>query len=244
LAIVHVIREKTKVTVMKSSIDIVTPEGSFYAYLAEPAVLPAPAIVVIQEAFGVNEDLRATCDELAAKGFIAVCPDLYWRQEPMLQLSATADWPRAFALYQALDIDKAVADVQAAVDQTRELKNCTGKVGVTGFCLGGLLTYLAAVRGGVDAGVSYYGGRTEEFLGEGPRLRGPLMMHLGEQDEYISQSAQNAIRTELVPRGVEIHSYPGCSHAFARHQGEHYDAGAAAQANARTVAFLQEYLRT
>jgi len=244
LAIVHVIREKTKVTVMKSSIDIVTPEGSFYAYLAEPAVLPAPAIVVIQEAFGVNEDLRATCDELAAKGFIAVCPDLYWRQEPMLQLSATADWPRAFALYQALDIDKAVADVQAAVDQTRDLKNCTGKVGVTGFCLGGLLTYLAAVRGGVDAGVSYYGGRTEEFLGEGPRLRGPLMMHLGEQDEYISQSAQNAIRTELVPRGVEIHSYPGCSHAFARHQGEHYDAGAAAQANARTVAFLQEHLRT
>jgi carboxymethylenebutenolidase len=235
--------KKLKVITMNSSIDIATPEGSFYAYVAEPAALPAPAIVVIQEAFGVNADLRATCDELAAKGFIAVCPDLYWRQEPMLQLSATADWTRAFALYQALDIDKAVADVRATVNQTRELKNCTGKVGVTGFCLGGLLTYLTAVRGGVDAGVSYYGGRTEEFLGEGPQLSGPLMMHLGEQDEYISSSAQSAIRAELAPRGVEIHTYPGCSHAFARHQGEHYDAGAAAQANARTVAFLQDHLR-
>ncbi|MFD2274370.1 dienelactone hydrolase family protein [Undibacterium arcticum] len=73
--------------IMNSSIDIVTPDGSFYAYLAEPKAIPAPAVVVLQEAFGVNEDLRATCDELATKGFIAVCPDLYWRQEPMLQLS-------------------------------------------------------------------------------------------------------------------------------------------------------------
>ncbi|MFD2274369.1 dienelactone hydrolase family protein [Undibacterium arcticum] len=120
---------------------------------------------------------------------------------------------------------------------------CTGKVGVMGFCLGGLLTYLMAVRGGVDAGVCYYGGRTEEFLSESPGLSGPLLMHLGELDEFISTTAQVAIREELAPKGVEIHTYPGCSHAFARHQGMHYDAEAASQANARTVAFFQNHLR-
>ncbi len=228
---------------MGSSIDIVTPDGTFYAYIAEPRAIPAPALVVIQEAFGVNKDLRATCDELATKGFITVCPDLYWRQEPMLQLSDKTEWPRAFALYQALDIYKAVADVQATVDQTRAMIWCTGKVGVMGFCLGGLLTYLTAVRGGVDAGVCYYGGRTEEFLSESSALNGPLLIHLGELDEYISRQAQIAIREQLAPRGVEIHTYPGCSHAFARHQGAHYDAEATSQANARTVAFFQEHLR-
>lgn len=228
---------------MNSRIDIVTPDGSFYAYMAEPKTIPAPAVVVLQEAFGVNADLRATCDELAANGLIAVSPDLYWRQEPMLQLYETTDSPKAFALYRALNLDTAVADVQATVEHARAMTWCTGKVGVMGFCLGGLLTYLVAVRGGVDAGVCYYGGRTEEFLGEGPRLSGPLLMHFGDLDEYISTTAQAAIAKELAPKGVEIHTYPGCSHAFARHQGTHYDAAAASQANARTVAFFHDHLR-
>lgn len=228
---------------MSASIEVVTPDGNFQAYFAQPAALPASAVVVIQEAFGVNADLRATCDELAREGFIAVCPDLYWRQEPMLQLSDKTDWPRAFALYQALDLDKAVADVQTCVEQARAMAGCTGKVGVMGFCLGGLLTYLTAVRGGVEAGVCYYGGRTEEFLSESAALRGPLLMHFGDSDEYISSSAQAAIRAALAPRGVEIHTYAGCSHAFARHQGLHYVAEAAARANARTIAFLRNHLQ-
>jgi len=228
---------------MGYSIEVATSDGSFHAYLAQPQALPAPAVVVIQEAFGVNADLRATCDELAGQGFIALSPDLYWRQEPMLQLSDKTEWPRAYALYQALDLDKAVADVQTSVEQARIMAGCTGKVGVMGFCLGGLLTYLTAVRGGVEAGVCYYGGRTEEFLDESAGLRGPLLMHLGDLDEYISFSAQSAIRAALAPAGVEIHTYAGCSHAFARHQGLHYDAEAAAKANARTLAFLRNHLR-
>jgi len=228
---------------MSSSIDVVTPDGDFYAYLVEPKALPAPAVVVIQEALGVNTGLRATCDELATKGFIAICPDLFWRQEPMLQLSDKTDWPKAYALYRALDIDKAVADVQATVEQARAMYWCTGKVGVVGFGLGGLLTYLTAVRGGVDAGVCYYGGRTEEFLNESSWLRGPLQLHQGDLDEFISSIAQSAIRENLAPRGVEIHTYAGCSHAFARHQGLHFDAEAASEANARTVEFFRNHLQ-
>lgn len=228
---------------MSSSIDVVTPEGRFYAYLAEPKAIPAPAVVVLQEAFGVNDDLRATCDELAAEGFIAVCPDLYWRQEPMLKLSHKTDWPRAMSMYQSLNIDAAISDVQATVEQARAMTWCTGKVGVAGFCLGGLLTYLTAVRGGVDAGVCYYGGRTEEYLSESRNLMGPVLMHLGDLDEYISTAAQVQIRDDLVPKGVEIYTYQGCAHAFARHNGVHYDAEAASKANALTIAFLRNHLR-
>jgi carboxymethylenebutenolidase len=227
---------------MASSVEVNVPDGVFYAYLAEPPSVPAPAVVVVQEAFGVNADLRMTCDELASKGFIAVSPDLYWRQQPRVELSDKTDLPQALALYEALDFDKAVADVQAMVEQARAMTWCTGRVGVVGFCLGGLLAYLLAARGGVDAGVCYYGGRTDEFLDEAQAVHGPLLMHFGDQDEYIGPTAQKSIRDSLTPLGVEIQTYAGCSHAFARHNGTHFDPQAAAKANARTIEFLSEHL--
>lgn len=227
---------------MASSVEISVPDGAFYAYLAEPRSVPAPAVVVVQEAFGVNADLRMTCDELASEGFIAVSPDLYWRQQPRVELSDKTDWPQALALYGALDLDKAVADLQATVEQTRAMTWCTGRVGVVGFCLGGLLAYLLAARVGVDAGVGFYGGRTDEFLGEAQAVRGPLLLHFGDQDEYIGPAAQKAIRDHLTPLGVEIRTYVGRSHAFARHGGTHFDAEAAEKANARTVEFLNQHL--
>jgi carboxymethylenebutenolidase len=227
---------------MASSVEVTVPDGAIYAYLAEPISVPVPAVVVVQEAFGVNADLRMTCEEFASKGFIAMSPDLYWRQQPRVELSDKTDWPQAVAFYEALDLDKAVADVQATVEQARAMTWCTGRVGVVGYCLGGLLAYLLAARVGVDAAVGYYGGRTEEFLGEAHALRGPLLMHFGDQDEYIDTSAQRAISDTLAPHGVEIRTYPGRSHAFARHNGTHFDAEAAAQANARTVEFLKQHL--
>jgi carboxymethylenebutenolidase len=227
---------------MGTKIAISTEDGSFLAYVARPSGLPAPAVVVLQEAFGVNADLRAACDAFASHGFIALGPDLYWRLEPGVELSDKTDWPRALALYEALDLDQAVKDIQTTVTATKECDSCSGRVGVMGFCLGGLLTYLTAARGGVDAGVAYYGGRTDQFLHEAGRLRGPLLMHLGELDEFITPGAQATIRRELLPRGVEIHSYPGCWHAFARHRGAHFNASAARLANGRTVDFLRAHL--
>lgn len=228
---------------MGSSIDVTAADGTFHAYLASAGLQRAPTVVVVQEAFGVNRDLRATCDELALRGFNAVSPDLYWRQEPDLDLSPQTEWDRGIALYQALDIGKAVMDVQATIEHARTLSSSNGHVGVMGFCLGGLLTYLTAVRGGVEAGVCFYGGRTEEFLGESASLRGPLLMHLGSLDEFISPAAQASIQSCLTPLGVEVHIYPGCSHAFARHQGLHFDAEAASKAMTRTVDFFWSHLR-
>jgi len=228
---------------MGPGIDIVTPDGDFHAYLVEPKALPAPAVVVVPDALGVNSGLRAACDQLAAKGFIAISPDLYWREAPIPHSWREMDEPEACALCRSLDIDKAVADVQSTVEQARDMYWCTGNVGVMGFGLGGLLTYLASVRGGVDAGVCYYGVRIEEFLGESTSLRGPLLLHQGDSDEFISPIAQAAIRGNLAPRGVQIQTYAGCRHAFARSDCMHFDAGAASEANDRTTAFFRNHLR-
>jgi carboxymethylenebutenolidase len=229
-----------------NSVTVTTPDGDFAAYVARPADggKPAPAIVVCQEIFGINADLRATCDELAGQGFIALCPDLFWRLEPGLDLSPATDWPRALALYQAYDLDAGVRDVRATLDAARQLPGASGKVGLMGYCLGGLMTYLTAARAPVDAAVAYYGGRTEEFLAEAPALASPLLMHLGEEDEFIAKPAQQAIVNALAGKpNVEVYRYPGCMHAFARHDGAHYDAAAARLANCRTFDFFQARLQ-
>ena len=187
----------------QKSLEVATPDGNFQAYVARPKQLPAPAVVVLHEVFGVNEDMRMTCGELAEAGFIAVSPELFWRQERGVDLSVTdqADWDKGIRLYKGFD------------------------------------------RANVDAGVAWHGGRTEEFLGEAPNIRAPLLMHLAEADEFIPMQAQQQIKSALANQPqVEIHSYPGCNHAFARHGGTHYNADAARIANARTIEFLRRRL--
>lgn len=148
---------------MSNRLDVTTPDGAFSAYLARPAAASAPAIVVLHEVFGVNADLRETCHELADKGYIAICPDLFWRQEPGVDLShwTEAEWKKGLALYSAYDFDAGVSDVADTVAAARTLDGASGKVGVMGFCLGGLMTFLTAARGNVDSAVAYYGGGTE-----------------------------------------------------------------------------------
>lgn len=229
----------------QKSLEVATPDGNFQAYIARPKQLPAPAVVVLHEVFGVNADMRATCAELAGAGFIAVSPELFWRQERGVDLSVTdqADWEKGIQLYKGFDLDAGVRDVKATLDATRRLSDCTGKVAVMGYCLGGLLTFLTLARANVDAGVAWHGGRTEEFLGEAGHIRAPLLMHLAEADEFIPTQAQQQIKGALANRPqVEIQSYPGCKHAFARHGGTHYNADAARTANARTIEFLRRHL--
>jgi carboxymethylenebutenolidase len=227
------------------SLRVTTADGAFDAYVARPAGPDRPVLVVLQEVFGVNADMRATCGELAESGFIALCPDLFWRQQRGIDLSVRSqqDWETGLGLYKAYDIDAGVRDVQATVTAARSLRGASGSVGVVGFCLGGLLTYLMAARTQVDAAVAFHGGRTEEFLDEAEDIDAPLMLHLAEEDEFISKDAQRRIRVALAHNPmVEIFNYPGCRHAFARHDGAHYDAGAARLAGARTIAFFRRHL--
>jgi len=208
--------------------------------------LPAPAVVVLQELFGVNADIRKTC-ELAEQGFIAVAPDLFWRQEPGVDLSVTseADWQHGLRLYAVYDRDAGAKDVEDTVNAVRDLPECSGKVAVLGYCLGALMVFLTAVRcHGLDAAVAYHGGDTEKYLGEVDGLNAPLLMHLAEEDEFISKAAQAEIKAALTKKPkTTVYSYPGQNHAFSRHGGAHYNAEAATLAHERTYAFLDGQLR-
>jgi carboxymethylenebutenolidase len=194
----------------------------------------------------VNEDIRLTCRELAAAGFIAIAPDLFWRQEPGVDLSSWSDaeWKKGFALYSGYDRDSGVRDIAATIRAARDMEGATGKVAVMGFCLGALMTFLTAARQDVDAAVAYHGAETEKYLGEADGITAPLLMHLAEEDEFISKDAQAQIVQALGEKpGMTVYSYPGQNHAFARHTGAHYDAKAAALANGRTINFLNTHLR-
>ena len=215
--------------------------GKFGGYLAQPASGHGPGIVVLQEIFGVNAYMRKVADWYAARGFVALCPDLFWRQERGVQLTdqTPEEWEKAFALYQGLDEAKAVDDSGAAVEFLRRHPACNGKAGAVGFCLGGNLAYLLSVRYEPDCAVGYYGVGIEKSLAEAANLSAPLMLHLAGRDKYCPPEAQVQIH-----RALDVHplatlcDYPGQDHAFGRPGGEHYDALAAELANLRTLEFF------
>jgi carboxymethylenebutenolidase len=184
---------------MENQLVIETPDGSFSAYVSRSTKLPAPVVVVLQELFGVNADIRATCDELAKQGFIAIAPDLFWRQEPDVDLDvrSEADWQHGLRLYGAYDRDAGARDIAQAIRAAVKLPESTGRVALQGYCLGALMAFITAARHEVDAAVAYHGGDTEKYLGEVGSLRAPLLMHLGEEDEFISKTAQAQIKAAL-----------------------------------------------
>lgn len=219
--------------------------GSFYAYTAYPEKLPAPAIIVIQEIFGVNEELRQKCDELAQQGFIALCPDLFWRMEERVQLTdkSEAEWQKAFDFFNRFDVDLGIEDLRATEHTIKGHADCTGKVGCIGYCLGGKLAYLMAARTSIDVSVSYYGVGLDALLEEADSINKPLMLHIAEEDEYVSKDAQKIIKAGLNGHPqITLHSYPDVNHAFARGNGIHFDEKTARLADTRTIEFIGKHL--
>jgi carboxymethylenebutenolidase len=223
--------------------------GSFSAYVALPVNIsaqnPAPCVVLIQEIFGVNAEMRQKCDDYATAGYIAVCPDLFWRLEPGVQLTdkTKAEWEKAFDLMNRLDQDKAIEDIRAAVHVFRGHAHATGAVGCVGYCLGGRLAFLTAARTKIDCAVSYYGVGLDNLLGEAANITGPVLLHIAEQDKFVPPAAREKIIDGLTANPhVTINTYPGADHAFARIGGEHYNEGCADLANKRTMNFLESSL--
>lgn len=220
--------------------------GKFQAYLSLPVTdLPAPAVVVIQEIFGVNRNMRDICDNLSQMGYIALCPDLFWRQKPGVQLTdkTEAEWQQAFDFYKGFDVVLGIKDLIAALDFARNHKECSGRVGAIGYCLGGKLAYLMAARSGVDCVVGYYGVDIENFMDEASAIKNPLLLHVAEKDGFVPPAAQSKIRAGLKSNPkAEIYTYEGVDHAFARVGGKNFDAEAAMLANMRTADFLATHL--
>jgi carboxymethylenebutenolidase len=228
---------------------VTCPDGKFGAYVATPKTLApgrkAPGILVIQEIFGVNKVMRDLCDGYAARGYVAMCPDLFWRQQPGIQLTdkSDAEWQRAFQLYQGFNEAKGVQDLITSLEQLRSHADCSGKAGSVGYCLGGKLAYLMATRSSADCNVSYYGVGIENALNEAAAVTRPLLMHIAAEDQFVPKEAQTKIKETLSRNSaVTLHVYPGCNHAFARVGGAHWNAQAAKQANDRTATFFAKNL--
>lgn len=220
------------------------PSGDgFDAYLARPKTPTTAGIVVIQEIFGVNADIRATADWLAEQGYLALAPDLFWRQERNVELTdgSEEEWQKAFQLMNGYDTDLGVADIQASLDALRA-EGCS-KVGTIGFCLGGRMVYLAACRTDGDAHASYYGVGIQDMLDEAANINAPTVLHIAGQDQFVPPEAQAAINSALAGHDkVSVHIYEGRNHAFARHNGMHYDAEAARLAHDRSLRLFADAL--
>lgn len=223
---------------------IKSSDGQFDSYLAIPEGSgPWPGVVVIQEIFGINAVMREVCDSLAALGFMACCPDLFWRLRPGIELTdrTPEEWKEALGYMNQFDMERGVADIQAAISQLRGRDDCTGKVGAVGYCLGGHMAFLAATRTDVDASVGYYGVNLQARLGE--TVGRPLMLHIANDDSYTPPEARDQVIAALKDHSlVTLHVYEGRDHAFARPGGEHFHAEDAGKANDRTAAFFRDHL--
>lgn len=227
-------------------IGVETSAGSFMGYLAAPPSGRGPGVVVIQEIFGVNPWIREVTDWYASQGYFALAPDLFWRMKPGVQLDPTVEsqLQQGFGYYQKFDVATGVADIQAAIDALRKTPGCTGKVGNLGFCLGGLLSFLAAARTNTDACASYYGGGINTKLDEMDRIKVPTVLHLAGNDSYIPEEAISQItaRAKANPT-VAVHVYPGTAHGFCRaNDASHYNAEACARAHRRTLELFRSAL--
>lgn len=204
---------------------------------------PRPGLVVLQEIFGVNANMRQTAEAFADLGYDVIVPDLFWRQEPRVELDPATDYPRAMTLMQGMDQKLAIEDALAAADFLRKSSSSNGKVGATGYCLGGQLAFLLAMREEIGAAVSYYGVAIHALLDRSDELRAPLLLHIGVEDALCPPEAQAAIHKALAGRsGVEIIDHPGVGHAFARRGGDAFDKEAAERADQATAAFLSRHL--
>ena len=227
---------------MSRSVTIKGKDGDFSAYVAD-GTKHGPAILVIQEIFGVNHFVREVADRYAAEGYTAIAPDLFWRIEPGIDITdkTDAEWEKAFSYFKAFNVDKGLEDIGATVAWARAQGH--RQVGAVGFCLGGLLAYLTGTRTDADAVVGYYGVGIDNYLGEAAEAKKPVLLHIAEEDGFVSKESQEKMRSALTAPNFELHSYAGRDHAFARTGGKNFDRQDANLANGRTAEFFAKHLR-
>ena len=224
-------------------LDALDGEGRFAAWVARPDRPAKASIVVIQEIFGVNPGIRRKADDWAAKGYLAIAPDMFWRFAPRFEANPDVkeELDHAMEIRGQFDLDASARDVEAAIRHARALG--AAKVGVVGFCAGGSVAYLAATRTDADASVGYYGRQIADHLSEAHAIARPLLLHFGEADPSIPAEMRARVRLTLGgnPR-VAIHDYAGAGHGFAATSGKRRNEEAAALADRRTEKFFAEYL--
>ena len=228
---------------MGSMIELKTADGTAVpAYEARPVGAPKGAVVVIQEIFGVNSHIRQVADGYAAQGYVAVAPAAFHRVKPGVELGYTdADMGEGFGYktaVEALPAPGVMQDIQAAIDYAAQVSG--GKVGIVGYCWGGLLTWRAACTlSGLSAAVPYYGGgvTTEAEAARQPKV--PVLAHFAEEDKWIPMDSVEAFKK--VHPEVQVHTY-AAHHGFNCNQRGSWHAPSAQLASERSLAFFAQHL--
>ncbi|MGS0897551.1 dienelactone hydrolase family protein [Burkholderia stagnalis] len=226
----------------------VGPDQTYEAWLEEPSSNwfpgPRPAVVVLPEIYNVNEWARGVARRYAESGFVALVPDLFWQLEPGQYLPYTPEaQQKGRALYERLDVDASVRDIDSALTWLRARSDSNGKAGVVGFCLGGQLAFLSGINATPNAVVSYYGTDLHKFLDRVPQLRAPAVLHFGETDTRVPASIAAEIEQRKLPdQDLVTIVHPGAPHGFSRNGYTPFHAQADARAYEQTLGLFARTL--
>ncbi|MFB4205208.1 dienelactone hydrolase family protein [Arhodomonas sp. KWT2] len=223
-------------------IDIASHDDrTFRGYLALPPAGRGPGIVLIQEIFGVNHHIRSVAEQYALDGYVVLAPDVFWRQSPGVELAYEGDdMETAFRLVGEIDFSVAVKDLASTVRALRRRPECDGSVASLGYCMGGILSYLAGIESGADRVVSFYPGGIHRHLDKAARLTVPAQFHFAGNDGHITDAHVDEARRAFFGRGdVGIHVYDGADHGFNCWARSAYHRHAAALSHGRVLTFLE-----
>ena len=219
--------------------------GEFDAFCAVPESGSGPGILLFQEIFGINDNIRDLATRLAGEGYVVLAPDMFWRVEPRFERKDESGMPDAFAVVQKFDFEQGIADIQATHRHLLGMAECNGKVGAVGFCLGGGLAFAAAALSrvdgrGPDAAVCYYGSPVNQLLEHAGKVECTVMFHYGNNDAFIPANLVADVENAFKDRDdVTIHRYDA-GHAFSNNDAPSmYDETAANEAWQRTLDFFR-----
>ena len=231
---------------MTLNTEISTLDGNdkFGVYVARPEGEARGAIIVHQEIFGVNAGIRKKANDWAQRGYLAVAPDAFWRQEPGIELNpdVEVEFQQALNHMNKYDVNEGVKDIESVIHWIRN-EHGIEKVGFVGFCLGGKVAYVVATRTDIDATVGYYGVMIDQMLDEKHAIANPLMLHIPTEDHFVDKDAQAAMHEGLDDHPkVTLYDYEGQDHGFATEFGQRRVEEAATLADKRTEEFFAEHI--
>jgi carboxymethylenebutenolidase len=230
-----------------SQAKVTTPDGAMPVYIAEPTAAGRhPAVIVVMEAFGLNHNIEEIARRIAGEGYVALAPDVYHRSLPDNKVGYD-ELPKAIGLMQKLDDQKIVADIRAALDFLGAKPNVDpARIGITGFCMGGRISFLAAAElaDRIAAVAPFYGGGIAALLPKADKIKAPLQLFFGERDAFIPQDQVKAIDAKLreLKKSYKIDNYAGADHGFFCNERASYNEKAASDAWTKLVAFFRENL--
>ncbi len=226
-----------------ATIPVPLDAGEMQMHVWTPDAGGGPAVLLIQEIFGVGPYIRAVAERLAAAGYVVGAPDVFWRFAPgWVAGHDEAGLQESLEAVSRLDFPAAIADCVAATGVLAGLDGVTGRPAVMGFCLGGTLAWGVAAADDPSACISYYGSGVPSMLGMIEQVSCPTLFHFGNADAYIPNDGVDAVGTAIAGRAGFVLNVENAGHAFDNHESEmFYNEAAARAAWSKTMAFLAEH---